>query len=78
VLAEGKQADIIMIDLHAANLQPTHHIPESLVLSGSRDNVLMTMCAGTILYENGTYAIGVSPEEIFRDTRQRIARLTQG
>lgn len=78
VLAEGKQADIIIIDLHAANLQPTHHIPESLVLSGSRDNVLMTMCAGTILYENGTYAIGVSPEEIFRDTRQRIARLTQG
>lgn len=77
ILAEGKQADIIMIDLHAANMQPEHHIPESLVLSGDRSNVKLTMCAGKILYENGEYFIGASPEEILRDTQHRIARLTQ-
>lgn len=77
VLAEGKQADIIMIDLHAPNLQPQHHIPESLVLSGDRSNIKMTMCAGKILYENGNYHIGVEPEEIFRDTEKRIERLTK-
>ena len=77
VLAQGKQADLIMIDLHAANMQPAHHIPESLVLSGDRSNVKLTMCAGKILYENGEYFIGVSPEEILKDTAQRIARLTQ-
>lgn len=75
-LTVGKQADLIMIDLQAANLQPTHHIPESLVLSGSRSNVLLTMCAGKILYENGQYFIGISPAEILRDCESRIARLT--
>ena len=77
VLAEGKQADLILIDLHAANLQPLHHIPESLVLSGDRSNVKMTMCAGKILYEDGVYHIGASPEEILADTEKRIKRLTE-
>lgn len=76
VLAVGKQADLILIDLHAPNLQPVHHIPESLVLSGDRGNVKLTMCAGKILYENGEYFIGVSPEEILCDTESRIVRLT--
>ena len=76
ILAEGKQADLIMIDLQAANMQPLHHIPESLVLSGSRENVKMTMCAGKILYEDGVYHIGVTPDEILRDTEKRIGRLT--
>ena len=76
VLAPGKQADLIVVDLHAANMQPAHHIPESLVLSGDRMNVRMTMCAGKMLYLNGEYFIGVSPEEILRDTQARIARLT--
>ena len=65
-----------MIDLSAPNLQPTHHIPESLVLNGDRANVKLTMCAGRILYENGEYFIGVTPEEILADTGKRIARLT--
>ena len=76
ILAAGKQADLIMIDLSAPNLQPTHHIPESLVLNGDRANVKLTMCAGKILYENGEYFIGVTPEEILADTGKRIARLT--
>lgn len=77
ILAEGKQADIIEIDLQAANLQPAHHIPESIVLNGDRSNVLMTMCAGKILYENGEYFIGATPEEIIAETRSRIDRLTR-
>ena len=76
VLAPGKQADLIMIDLQAPNLRPKHHIPESLVLSGDRMNVRMTMCAGKILYENGEYFIGASPEEIIADTEKRLSRLT--
>ena len=76
VLAAGKQADLIMIDLHAPNLQPIHHIPESLVLNGDRCNVSLTMCAGKVLYENGQYFIGASPAEILADTEKRIARLT--
>lgn len=77
ILAAGKQADLIEIDLHAPNLQPTHHIPESLVLNGDRANVRLTMCAGKILYENGEYFIGVTPEEVLADTKSRIDRLTK-
>jgi len=77
VLAVGKQADLIRIDLTAPNLQPTHHIPKSLVLSGNCGNVKMTVCAGKILYENGQYFIGATPEEILLDTKSRIARLTE-
>ncbi|MBQ6041934.1 MAG: amidohydrolase [Oscillospiraceae bacterium] len=76
ILAPGKQADLILIDLHAPNLQPIYHIPESLVLNGCTGNIRMTMCAGTILYENGEYFIGASPEEIIADTEKRISRLT--
>ena len=75
VLAAGKQADLIVIDLKAANLQPAHHIPESLVLSGDRMNVKLTMCAGKILYENGVYH-GIDADEIRRDCAARIPRLT--
>ncbi|MBQ3940154.1 MAG: amidohydrolase [Oscillospiraceae bacterium] len=77
VLAEGKQADLIVIDMKAANLQPAHHIPESLVLSGDRMNVRLTMCAGRILYENGAYPGGIDAEAIRRDCAARIPRLTE-
>ena len=76
-LEEGKQADLILIDLQAPNLQPPHHIAESLVLSGSGGNVKLTMCAGKILYENGEYHIGADPAEILADTAKRIERLTK-
>ncbi len=76
ILAVGKQADLIEIDLHAANMQPLHHIPESLVLNGDRSNVKLTMCAGKILYEDGIYQNGINPEEILADTEKRIERLT--
>lgn len=76
-LMVGKQADLILVDLIQYNLQPPHHIPESLVYSGNRDNILLTMCAGKILYENGVFHIGASPEEIIADANSRIERLTR-
>ena len=36
VLVKGKQADLIMIDLHQPNMQPIHNIRKNLVYSGSR------------------------------------------
>ena len=39
VLVKGKQADLIMIDLHQPNMQPIHNIRKNLVYSGSKQNV---------------------------------------
>jgi len=65
VLAKGKYADIIMIDLHQPNMQPIHNIPKNLVYSGSKSNVCMTMINGKILYRNGEFNVGESIDRIY-------------
>ncbi len=76
-LAPGKLADLIMIDLRQPNMQPVHNIPKNIVYSGSKQNVIMTMINGKILYENGTFYVSDSPESIYRNAeqiRQRIIK----
>ena len=51
VIAEGKLADLIMIDLKMPNMQPLNNIAKNIVYSGSKINVKMTMIGGRILYE---------------------------
>lgn len=75
-LAEGKLADLIMLDLHQPNMQPLNHIVKNIVYSGSKQNVKMTMVNGRILYENGQFYVGEEPEEIYRRANAVIARLT--
>ncbi len=73
VLGEGKYADLIMIDLYQPNMQPIHNIPKNIVYSGSKQNVVMTMINGKILYDHGKFDIGVSPDELY-DRANKIAR----
>jgi len=75
VLATGKYADIILIDLHQPNMQPLHNIPKNLVYSGSKSNVLMTMVGGKILYRNGEFNIGENPENIYRKCDEIVKRM---
>ncbi len=75
VLASGKTADIIMIDLHQPNMQPMHNIPKNLVYSGSKANVLMTMVGGRILYHNREFYIGENPENIYQKCEQIVKRM---
>lgn len=75
ILAKGKQADLIMIDLNQPNMQPVHNIQKNLVYSGSKQNVEMTMVAGEILYENGEYYIGTAPDEIYKKADEISRRI---
>lgn len=75
VLAEGKFADLIMIDLHQPNMQPLNNIEKNIVYSGSKQNVKMTMVNGKILYENGEFFIGTSPEEVYKKANEIISRM---
>ncbi len=75
VLAPGKAADIIMIDLHQPNMQPINNIPKNLVYSGSKLNVKMTMIQGRILYENGIFTDAYDVEEIYRKANEIIDSL---
>ncbi len=74
-LAEGKLADIVMLDMHQPNMQPVNNIVKNIVYSGSKQNVKMTMVNGKILYENGIYNIGFDPEEIYAQANKIIGRM---
>lgn len=74
-LAEGKKADLVLIDLNQPNMQPLNNIGKNIVYSGSKSNVKITMVNGKILYENGEYFIGESPEDIYRKANQIAERL---
>lgn len=76
VLAEGKLADLIMIDLNQPNMQPLNHIPKNIVYSGSKQNIKMTMIHGKILYQDGKFLTADKPEDIYRNANKIINRLT--
>ena len=75
VLAKGKLADIIMVDMENPNMQPEHNIPANLVYSGSKANILMTMINGKILYRNGEFNIGESPQDIYKSCDAVLKRM---
>ncbi len=72
VLAEGKLADIIMIDLNQPNMQPINNICKNIVYSGSKQNVIMTMIHGKILYRDGQFLLSDKPEEIYQKANEII------
>ncbi len=77
ILAEGKFADLIMIDLNQPNMQPVHNITKNIVYSGSKQNVKMTMVNGKILYEDGRFDVGVSAEEIYAKVNEIVFSISK-
>ena len=75
VLAAGKEADIIMIDLNQPNMQPINDIANNIVYSGSKSNVKMTMIHGVIRYEDGKFNVGMTPGEIYKAAEEIQKRL---
>ena len=74
-LAEGKKADIIMLDLYQPNMQPINNIVKNIVYSGSKSNVKLTMIGGIIRYENGNFNIGAEPADIYAKAEEIGKRL---
>lgn len=78
VLAKGKLADIIMLDLHQPNMHPLHNIQKNIVYSGSKANVCMTMIGGKILYRNGEFNLGESVDSIYEKCDHIVKRIMNG
>ncbi len=70
VLAPGKYADLIMIDMTKPEMQPLCNLTKNIVYSGSKADVKMTMIAGKILYEDGRFNIGEDPDIIIREVNR--------
>ncbi|MFA7192982.1 MAG: amidohydrolase [Bacilli bacterium] len=75
VLAVGKLADIIMIDLKRPNMQPLNNIEKNIVYSGAKDNIKMTMVNGKILYLNGEFYLDEPIEAIYQKAQEITDRL---
>lgn len=73
-LEAGKKADLAVIDLMQPNMQPIHNIAKNLVYAGSKQNVVMTVVDGKILYENGKFTT-VDADEIY-SRAEKLKQLT--
>lgn len=78
ILAIGKKADMIMIDLQQPNMQPLNHIENNIVYSGSKANIKMTMINGNILFYDGIYYVNEQPQAIYKQVNNIIKRIQKG
>ena len=54
-IAVGYRADAILLNINTLNNRPCFDTASTVVYSAERSNVIITMCDGRILYENGEY-----------------------
>lgn len=54
----GALADMAVIDLSAPNMQPLTDVRSNLVYAGGKQNVVMTIAGGKVVYENGELLYG--------------------
>ncbi len=55
VLKEGMRADLVVFDVDTPWMKPVYDMAVSLVYSANGADVVMTMCDGQVLYENGEF-----------------------
>ena len=75
VLAEGKFADLIVIDLNQPNMQPINNVVKNIVYSGSKQNIKLAMVNGKVLYEDGNFFIGTPANEVYAKANEIISRM---
>ena len=66
VVEVGAEADLILVDLRAPNMQPCHDVEANLIYSANTSNVYMNMARGKIIYENGEF-LTLDLEQIYRE-----------
>ncbi len=62
----GKLADLTVLNMRQPNMLPVLNTVKNIVYSGSNANVRLTMVGGRVLYEDGKFFVGESPEDIYR------------
>lgn len=74
-LEEGYLADLIMIDIHKPNMQPTNDVFNNLVNACESNNVIMTIIDGKIVYKDDKYICKVNYDEISNNCNKIINRI---
>lgn len=53
----GYRADLILVNMNSINNLPVYSYDSALTYSATESDILMTVCDGRILYENGEYTL---------------------
>lgn len=71
-LAVGKRADVLLVDMQSFNNVPSYSFESTVAYSMSESDILMTVCDGRILYENGSYTL-IDGEELLCEAQRVIS-----
>ena len=66
----GYKADLLLVDMRSFNNIPSYNFESTVAYSMSEADILMTVCDGNILYENGAYTS--IDEEMLKSEAQRV------
>ena len=69
-LAEGKAADMIIVDIHRPHTSPVYDVESALVYSSRADDVLTTIVDGQILMEDRK-VVGIDENAVINELRER-------
>lgn len=74
VLATGRLADVVVVDLDQPHLQPVHDVVSTLVYSARGSDVVMTIVDGQVVYRDG-HCVLVDEQDAIHVARERATGL---
>ena len=76
ILKEGNRADLIVLDLSVPHMRPIHDLLTNIVYSASGSDVVLTMCDGKILYQEGEF-LSVDIEKAVAETENACKQILE-
>ena len=76
VLASGKLADVVVVDLAKPHIAPLHRVVPALVYSACGSDVWMTIVGGEVIYEDGR-CTKVDEAEVMAEAQARASELVE-
>jgi 5-methylthioadenosine/S-adenosylhomocysteine deaminase len=74
VLAPGKLADVVVVDLERPHLRPLHRTVATLAYSARGSDVVMTIVGGEVVYEDGR-CTKIDEAAVMEEAQRRAAEL---
>ena len=74
LIKEGFKADLFVLDVDKPYMYPRHDMLANIVYSACGSDVVMTLCDGKVLYENGEYKT-IDIEKAIFETSARAKRI---
>jgi len=66
----GSRADVVLVDMSSFDNIPSYSFESTVCYSMTESDILMTLCDGNILYENGTYT--TIDEQLLKHEAKRV------